>query len=138
VLGEFFAARPEDIDEALVANGPYGRLTTVEAKGLSEVSLATLGEILGVGTYDDLVNRIAEGPQAESGEAGVLTIPSNLRDAFSGEADLDAAASLWVATDELSLDGWRKEDALDVLRELSELARTATTETRELWYWWSL
>jgi hypothetical protein len=67
VLGEFFAARPEDIDEALVADGPYGRLPTVEAKGLSAVSLATLGEILGVGTYDDLVNRIAEGPQAESG-----------------------------------------------------------------------
>jgi hypothetical protein len=66
VLGEFFAARSEDLDEALVEEGPYGRLSTVEAKGLTEVSLATLGEILGVGTYDELVGRIGEGrPRAK-------------------------------------------------------------------------
>lgn len=45
---EFFSARADDIDEALVERGAYGRFPTVEAKGLTEVSLATLGEILGV------------------------------------------------------------------------------------------
>jgi len=138
VLGEFFAGRAEDIDDALVANGPYGRLPTVEAKGLTEVSLAKLGEIIGVGTYDSLVNVIAEGPQNESGEAGILTIPPKLRDAFARETDLDTVAARWVATEELSLDAWRKEDAFEVLRDLSELARAATMEGRELWYWWSL
>jgi len=59
VLGEFFAAAAEDIGGVLVADGPSGRLQTVEAKGLTEVSLARLGEIIGVGAYEDLVNRIA-------------------------------------------------------------------------------
>jgi hypothetical protein len=61
VLGEFFAAREEDIDAGLVDEGAQGRYPTVGAKGLTEVQLATLGEILGVGSYDDLVERAAEG-----------------------------------------------------------------------------
>lgn len=138
MLGEFFAARAEDIDDVLVADGPYGRLQTVEAKGLTEVSLATLGETMGAGTYEDLVDPIAEGPQTESGEAGVLTIPTKLRDALAGDVDLDAVAARWAATEELSLDGWRKEDALEVLRGLGELARAAALDGREVWYWWSL
>ncbi len=138
VLGEFFAAAAEDIGGVLVADGPSGRLQTVEAKGLTEVSLARLGEIIGVGAYEDLVNRIAEGPQTETGEAGVLTIPTEIRDALAGETDFDASAERWAATEELSLDGWRKNDSLEVLRELSELARVAGDDGRELWYWWSL
>src|SRR5205814_784858 len=119
MLGEFFAARSEDLDDVLVEEGPYGRLSTVEAKGLTEVSLATLGEILGVGGYDQLVERIGEGPQAESEEAGVLTIPTQLRDVLAEARDINTVAAGWAATDELSLDGWRIEDSLRVLRVLS-------------------
>jgi len=138
LLGEFFAARSEDLDEALVEEGPYGRLSTVEAKGLTEVSLATLGEILGVGAYDELVERIGEGAEAESEEAGLLTIPTELRDALAEAKDIDSVAGRWAATEEPSLDGWRTEDSLGVLRELSALAREAVADGRELWYWWSL
>ena len=138
MLGEFFAARSEDLDEALVEEGPYGRLSTVEAKGLTEVSLATLGEFLGVGAYDELVERIGEGPEAESEEAGLLTIPTELRDALAEAKDIDSVAGRWAATEEPSLDGWRTEDSLGVLRELSALAREAVADGRELWYWWSL
>jgi len=138
LLGEFFAARSEDLDEALVEEGPYGRLSTVEAKGLTEVSLATLGEFLGVGAYDELVERIGEGPEAESEEAGLLTIPTELRDALAEAKDIDSVAGRWAATEEPSLDGWRTEDSLGVLRELSALAREAVADGRELWYWWSL
>jgi hypothetical protein len=42
VLGEFFAARESEVDDGLLA-APYERLETVEAKGLSELNLATLG-----------------------------------------------------------------------------------------------
>ncbi len=138
MLGEFFAARSEDLDEALVEEGPYGRLSTVEAKGLTEVSLATLGEFLGVGAYDELVERIGEGAEAESEEAGLLTIPTELRDALAEAKDIDSVAGRWAATEEPSLDGWRTEDSLGVLRELSALAREAVADGRELWYWWSL
>ena len=138
MLGEFFAARSEDLDEALVEEGPYGRLSTVEAKGLTEVSLATLGEFLGVGAYDELVERIGEGAEAESEEAGLLTIPTELRDALAEAKDIDSVAGRWAATEEPSLDGWRTEDSLGVLRELSALAREAVADGRELWYLWSL
>jgi hypothetical protein len=47
--------------------------TEAEAKGLSEVTLATLGENLGVGIDDVLVQRSAEGRDAKVGEVGVQT-----------------------------------------------------------------
>ena len=138
MLGEFFAARAEDIDDHLVADGPFGRLQTVEAKGLTPVSLATLGEILGVGTYDELVERTSEGRGAENEESGLLTVPTEFRDALADREDIETVAERWAATEELSLDGWRTEDSLDILRKLSALARDAAAERRELWYWWSL
>jgi hypothetical protein len=49
VLGGFFAARKSEIDDELL-QAPYERLATVEAKGLTEINFARLGEILGVGT----------------------------------------------------------------------------------------
>jgi hypothetical protein len=52
VLGEFFAARPEDIDDVLVEEVPHGRLPAIAAKGLTEASLAKLSEIIGVGASD--------------------------------------------------------------------------------------
>jgi hypothetical protein len=138
VLGELFAARPEDIDDRLVEDGPFERLPTVEAKSLSEVTFATLGEILGVGAYDDLVERAAEGRQSESGEAGILTIPTEIRDALATlDDDLDGVAERWAATDELQ-DWWPQGDLRVLLVELSQLARDARSSDQQLWYWWSL
>jgi hypothetical protein len=137
MLGEFFAARPEEVDERLVEEGPFERLPTVEAKGLSELTFAALGEILGVGTYDDLVERAAEGPQKESGEAGILRLPSEIRDALPATEDLALVAERWAATEELA-GFWPPDELHDVLRDLSRLARDARSSGRELWYWWSL
>lgn len=138
MLGGFFAANSEDIDDVLVQEGPYGRLRTVEAKGLTEVSLAKLAEIMGAGTYDAFVERIAEGREADSGEAGLLTVPIEFRDALAEADALHDIAARWAATEELTLDGWRTQDSLQVLRDLSELAREAKADGRDVWYWWSL
>ena len=138
MLGEFFAARPEDLDDVLVEEGPHGRLPAIAAKGLTAVSLAKLSEIIGAGAYDALVERIAEGRKAESGEAGLLTIPTEVRDGLAGAHDLDSVAAQWAATEELSLDRWRAPDSLEVLRELRELAREAAVDGQDRWYWWSL
>jgi hypothetical protein len=137
VLGEFFAALPGDIDDRLVEEGPYERMPTIEAKGLSEVTFATLGEMLGIGRYDDLVEQVAEGPQTESGEAGILTLPTELRDALATVEDIDLVAERWAATDELQ-DEWPPGELRDVLREVRQLARDARSSDRQLWYWWSL
>ena len=137
MLGEFFAAAADDVEQ-FVEDRPFDRVETVEAKGLSEVSLATLGEILGVGGYDELVDRIGDGRQAESGEAGVLPIPAAFRDALAGVGSVHAVAERWAATDELKRDEWTADDAAEVLRDLCGLARRAASDGRDLWYWWSL
>jgi hypothetical protein len=137
MLGEFFAV-PKDEIESFVEGGPYGRVPIVEAKRLTEVSLATLGEIMGAGSYDELVDQIAQGAEAQSGEAGVLSIVPKLRDALAATEDLRTVADRWAATEELSADGWETEDALEVLSELGGLARDARAAGVELWYWWSL
>jgi len=137
MLGEFFAADPADIDDALVDDGPFGRYATVEAKTLDPVSISTLGEILGVGSYDDLVEEVSDGPEAASGEAGLFTIPSRMRDALAAaEDDTPAIAEKWHATDELS--GWDAEDVERVARGLAGLAHRAASESQQLFFWWSL
>jgi hypothetical protein len=139
VLGEFFAARPEDLDDELIDHGPFERLRTVEAKGLSSITIATLGEILGAGSYDDLEQRSAEGPEGGTNEdAGVFGVPTEIRDALAAADDLTAVAEEWVATEEMARDEWQQQEALEVLRELAELARQARADSCELWYWWSL
>ena len=137
MLGMFFPARVEEV-ESLVEAGPARTPEVVEAKGLSEVSLSTLGEIMQVGSYDDLVVHIGDGPQDQSGEAGILPLPDAFRDALASSTDLDAVAEQWTATEELTMDGWQPSDAADVLRDLAELARNAKADGRQLFYWWSL
>ena len=137
MLGEFFVASPEEAAEFMERGAPE-TLDRVEAKGLSEVSLATLGEILEVGPYDELVARIGDGPQAESGEAGVFSLPEEMRDALATTGDVDAVAERWAGTEELSLDGWEVSDAAEVLRDVATLARRARADGRAVLYWWSL
>jgi hypothetical protein len=137
MLGEFFAARADEVDDLLVEEGPHGRFPTIEANALSHVPIARLGEILGAGAYDDVILGF-EGRGSESGEAVLFSVPSAVRDALAHAGDLGAVAERWAATEELRLSNWRSEDALELLRELSLLAREARTDDRGLWYWWSL
>jgi len=137
VLGEFFAAREDEIDDELL-EAPYERLETVEAKGLSHVNFATLGEILGLGAYEVLVDRFPLTGSADNDETGVFGLPRDFRDALAELVDVGGAARRWVATEELRMDEWQVEDGERVLREVSALARAAREEQRDLWYWWSL
>lgn len=137
VLGEFFAARESEIDDGLL-EAPYERLETVEAKGLEEVTFAKLGEILGLGTYDELIDQFSATGPADNDEIGLYRLPREFRDALGGLVDVDSAARRWVATEELRMDEWELEDGERVLREVSALARRAREEQRDLWYWWSL
>ena len=137
--GEFFIARAKDVDDALIEDGPVDRYPALEANDVTSVELATLGEILGVGSYDDLVVSFehAARPSA-SGEAALLEIPTDYRDAVAALDDARTVAAAWAATDELALSGYRAEDAVAVLSAVGELARQAQTDGRELWIWVSL
>ena len=137
MLGEFFAARESEIDDELL-EAPFERLQTVEAKGLTDINLATPGEILGIGSYEDLVDQFTATGPADNDDVGLFRLPHDLRDALAGLVDVDEPARRWIATEELQRDEWQFEDGERVLREVSALARRAREEQRELWYWWSL
>ena len=137
MLGEFFAARESEIDDELL-DAPFERLETVEAKGLTEVNFARLGEILWLGTYDDLVERFPATGPADNEDIGLVRMPTEFRDALANLDDVGNPARRWVATEELQMDEWQLEDGERVLREISAVARRAREEQRDLWYWWSL
>jgi hypothetical protein len=137
VLGEFFAAREDELDAVLVEEGPFDRFETVEAKTVSSVSLATLGEILGVGSYDELFDRAdRQARQTADGEAGIDAVLPELQAALAADAELDTVAARWAATDELA--DWDPGDVRDVVHELARLARHAQGKGQRLWFWWSV
>lgn len=138
MIGEYFAARPAEIDEELVELGPTGRFEIVSAKTHSSVTTGTLGEILGVGDSDELTAQAETNWYGASGEYGIDAIPTALRDALAETIDLLRVAELWTATDELQLSGWTVDETHEVLRRLARLAADARSSGRELWFYWSL
>jgi hypothetical protein len=136
VLGEFFPARPDEIDEAIGEHGPFERFPTVEAKTVDAVSISTLGEILCAGPYDELLNRALDDRQAEGGEAGITPVAKEIRDALTTTEDLESVAERWGRTEEMA--AWEPEDVREVVRELAALAIRAREANQAVWFWWSV
>ena len=138
VLGEFFLCSRDDLDQELIGFGPSGRVACVSAKGLTPVNIASLGALLGVGTYNEVFDQCgAEHHEAETGESGVWDVPATVGQALLKSGSLEPVAQQWVATEQLRLDGWRASDGLSVLTQLSHLL-SRQEEGQALWYWWSL
>jgi hypothetical protein len=137
MLGEFFVSDAGEIDEAVLASGPGGRHPVVTAKGLGPVEIGTLGRILGAGSYDEVFEMSADAHrESESGESGVVGVPTSVCDALTTAGDLTGVAAQWAATDELRMSRWQVSDALDVLEQLTQLVESRAG--KPVWYWWSL
>lgn len=138
MLGEFFLSTDDQLEPLLIESGPHGRLPCVRASGLTPVNIASLGELLGVASQEEIL-RICGNRHHESqgGESGVWDVPSAVAVALCGIENLDPVAEQWVATEELQRDRWQATDALTVLSELAELL-THQEQGQSLWYWWSL
>lgn len=137
MLGEFFCCDVDEIDDSLLTTGPGSAHPGVAANGLSPVDIAKLGEILGVGTYRDVLDLTARvHRESASGESGVYDVPESLLAALVDTADLAEVAGRWSETDELRLSGWNATATGSVLAGLKTLA--ARRGTKPLWYWWSV
>jgi hypothetical protein len=134
----FFSAAEGEIEKDVVENGPGPKFEGVEARMLSPVEVATLGEIVGAGAYDPLLDETtATDRQAGHGECGVFAVPSAIQERLAA-ADVDDVARQWSQTDELSAAGWTYEDAREVVADLRTLAAQATSAGKRLWVWWTL
>jgi hypothetical protein len=87
MIGEYFAARPDEIDEELIEFGPERRCEIVSAKTHSAVTTGTLGEILDVGDSEELTAQAETAWYGQSGEYGVDAIPAALRDALAAATE---------------------------------------------------
>jgi len=102
------------------------------------VNVASLGEILGAGTYDEIFEQCGvEHYESDSGGSGVWDCPDVVGKALPASGDLQPVAEKWVATAELQLDGWPASDGLGVLQQLAEVL-SDREEGQVLWYWWCL
>jgi hypothetical protein len=138
MLGTFFEASAP-LDAAVIARGPVENSPTADVKGVTEIALGTLGEILGVGDADDLADQIGdEGVEADHGEAGVFSLPNELRDALANLPDRDGVATRWTESDELVTDNWRAHDTLEALQRMQTVAQAAREAGNPMCYWWSL
>ena len=132
-----FKAADDEVGADVVDLGPGPSFAGVEARGLTPIEMATLGEVLGVAAYDDLADPMfAEERGGQSGECGVFPVLDSIRDALAAATDLDGIAAKWAETDELR--SWEPAEVRRVVRDASELARTACDEGRHLWIWWTL
>lgn len=132
---QFFVALEDEIDDVVVADGPSGRFEVVLAK-VDYVSIAKLGNIVGAGTYDAILDRIFDSHRGSHGYAGLYLVPDEVRDSLASAADPDAVAAQWRATDEMR--EWEPSEVGNVVRDLAALAQGARQTGRHVWCWWSV
>lgn len=135
----FFAAGAHEIDCDVVEYGPGSGFAGVEAKSVTPVEAATLGVILGAGSYEVLVEEMTGTEQEnENGENGLFQVCPEIRDCIAAMDDISAVAKRWAETEELVRSRWTEQDAYELLVALRDLAGQARNEDKQLWIWWSL
>jgi hypothetical protein len=136
-LEGFFVARDQEVGHALVESGPGPDLSGVEAKMMSTVEVAKLGEIVGGGEYDQLVELMSASElEGSDGSCGLYRVPIEIRDGLA-DADVASVAARWAVTEEMQASGWQPDDVRDTVAELRSLAGRARSESKQLWVWWS-
>jgi len=117
----------------------------LESKGIDQIKLFTLSQILHDRSVDDVDASVAfmqgatldkksqEGPW-------VYLIPAELQSAIASLDDdaQESVAEKWAATEEFSLDGWQVADVEEYLRDLVTHARKAREAGKSLLLWMSL
>jgi hypothetical protein len=135
VLGEFFVAPLADIDDAVLEGGPMNRFETVEAKTVSSVSIAMLGEVLGIGTYDDVFDLVDQGRFADHGEAGIDVVPTRCATLLRRRPIPRASPSSGTTLTRCATGAQRKS-----WKSSRRLLRWPAVQVQQiqLWFWWSL
>jgi hypothetical protein len=117
-----------------------------KGKGVLDVELATLERILHGESIDDVdaVVDLIEDPVRQEPESDPEAWISPVSDrlvaavAAADEGRLGSAAEEWVATEEMLLGGWSRDEAANLLVQLAELCRRAQSERRRVYRWVSL
>ena len=123
MLSDFFLASAEQLRSLDVRSGPHGSLPAVTAKGFDPIELRRLESRL----RDLPEGAVEQTIVREEDDSAVIALGTNFRDAL---AALDQAALRDYAEEWLLTDG-----ELEILSEVSELARQAGQDGTHLYVW---
>ena len=138
-----------DRSEAAAINGAGGthskQWPCLESKGIDQVKLFTLSQILQGRSVDDVDASIAFMNDAildHKSEEGpwVYLVPAELQSTIASLNDdaLVSVAEKWAATEEFALDRWQSADVEEYLQDLVAHARKAREAGKSLLLWMSL
>jgi hypothetical protein len=138
-------AGPDDAPAIAATATPTAKWDGFTFNGFDHVQVCTLLSLLRAGHPDAEFERylgVVE-PVATGGEEGPVVVgvrPEQVAElaAVAGldEAEFEALAASWAATEEFA--GWSVTDVRDLLRELGDLAESASLQGKWVMLWQSL
>ena len=118
-LSDILCCDPAELHSAITSEEPYAIGTWHMAKGVGTIELCKLGEILGVGTYDEIKGGfglvgepLPEGPWPETIHEGLLIALKQLEDAKISEITPE-----WAKIEEF----WGGADPNDLAQYLKDV-----------------
>ena len=142
ILSDFVIANSNEAKDIGVSLRPADSWQTLEGwKGIETIKLSTLFcSITGEQYTNDLQKSFPlVGGNRDEGP-WVFEFPEKILSCFSeiSNSDIPSIAKKWVTTEELEMDGWSCSDAEMFIGQISEYAKIAETESKQLFLWLSL
>lgn len=147
VMCDYFSAADDEVAVGVLdrPGGPDPAVFDVlPLKGIDPVVVMVRIEAILTGCdYDEASARPRSGQllsDPEGDGAFIVSVSDTLRDALASAFDdqLRAAARPFAEVEELRAYRFLPEEAFELLRPLSELARRAVAESKRLYCWWAL
>jgi hypothetical protein len=145
MLTDLIAANAEEADAVLSTQGHATVWSTLEAKTVDHVKLASLAFILrGLPPEDapviEYMKQFKEVGTADEEGPFVYQVPSDLVGLLAAvpATRFEAFGAAWARTEEAQRDGWTASETTSFLRELSAFAASAQTQSKGMLLWLSL
>lgn len=144
VINQLLIAHASEAEAALASDDPSRQWDGFYCQGLDNIKLITLWTLIETGSADDrFEERLDQVRTLSSGEQGpwLDIVPSAMLAFLASiagmeEGEVESLAELWGQTEEL--EGWRRDEIIDLVRTIGDAAETAQPEGKTLFIWTSL
>lgn len=142
VLTDIVAVEQIKAQQVAAEVRPASRWPTVEAKGVNEIALSSLWQILKAEKTSSKYSKKFKYLAGDQGEGPwVFLIPNELRDLIASlkQPQIHAVAAAWAETAEMKESAWWSPKEVEAyLQELCVLASNAKLKHKQLLLWTSL
>ena len=145
ILADLFVATPPEAavyEETLLRDNVAveERYNPAHFRGLTDLNFSILWAILLDEKWDLKRHSLTTIVLEEPGETWLFQFPQPFCEKLAAlpDDDLRRLSQAWVATEELSLDGWTLDDVVPVLERLRELSKRSLDSGEFLFLWGSV